>query len=110
MISFEEFEKLFQPILDENIRWEKECNLLEQLYPHSYVVPEGGKLLDDYIELLSKYVDDKNEVINFYCWECDFGKKKQTMQINGYTPEIINNLYDVWYLLYYGFEKLPIAE
>ena len=73
MVSFEEFLDLFQPIENWNNNYNREAELLSKLYPSSHIVPEGDKLIENYISLLSRYVGD-SDWISYYVWECELGK------------------------------------
>ena len=98
-ITLKQFEELFQPILDWNKQFEIEADALKQLFPSSHVVPEGGKLLDSYIKLLSLYVNDVDNFIEYYCWECDFGRKPQDIKFDGKVKFHLACLGDLWNLI-----------
>jgi len=98
-MTLDQFKELFQPILDWNEQYNKEAEALKQLYPSSYVLPESEKILDSYIKLLSLYVQDTDEFIDYYCWECDFGKKPNDVVINGEVHFHLACLGDLWNLI-----------
>ena len=97
--TLDDFVKKFQPILDWNEQFEKESKALTQLYPSSFVVPEGGKLLDSYIQLLADYYNDEGEWIEYYCWECEFGAKPQDVLEDGKVAFHLGCVGDLWNIL-----------
>lgn len=100
MISFEKFTELFKPIIDWDAKYDREVELLKQLYPSSFVVPEDGKLCEAYITLLEELVGDEDKWIDYFVWACELGKQPKAITINNvhevyYKLDSVKALYDL---------------
>ena len=78
-IPFEEFEILLKPIKS-YLEYYDKCNgAIGVLCSSSYATIDlGSSLLDSYIELVNKYIEDECDWIGWFVFENDFGKKKYT--------------------------------
>lgn len=102
MVSYEKFLELFQPIIDWNEKYEKEADLLSKLYPSSFIVPEGDRLIERYIDLLSVYVGD-SDWISYYVWECELGRNPMEVSWNDNTKRIkLNSIKKLYKLIVEG--------
>ncbi len=103
MIEYKQFEAYMKPILDWDAKYEKEAEALKQLYPSSFVVPEGGRLVESYIEILSTFIEDDNDWIDYFVWECDLGKTKPYKYVSIHGKKFkLKNIKDLYNLLVYS--------
>jgi hypothetical protein len=64
----------------------------------------GGKLLDNYIDLLVFIFDDRSELITWYVFENEFGKQKLKTEINGKEVSI-DNTDELFRQLYFQMKR-----
>jgi hypothetical protein len=98
-ISFEEFKKLWEPIEKYQKDYETHSKALKLMYGSSHVVPElGSSLLDSYIDLLEKYLDDKSKIISWYIWERYLDNQNYHIEIDG-KEVCVNSLEDLYNII-----------
>lgn len=82
MISLEQFKLYYEPIIKYNKEFSTTADALDTMFPSSYVVPElGSHLLDSYIEMLTDIMEDSEDFIAYYVFECEDGKKPMKVTI-----------------------------
>ncbi len=95
MITFNEFEKLFNPIIvflddSNNVN-----DALKTIFPSSYVVSElGNDLLDKYIILLASFLNVESDIIFWFVFDNDMGKNEYE-----YNDIKIDSLEKFWSVL-----------
>ncbi len=102
MLSLDQFKEYYEPITQYNEEFDKNVKAVKLMFPSSYTVPElGTHLLDNYISLLSKMMNDTDEFISYYVFDCEDGKKPMSVEIpNGEgTIEILLDSVDQLYNL-----------
>ena len=64
---------------------------------HGGICEIGSKFLDDHIELLSKYVGDEGNWLNWHIWDNDFGKGQKLAGYDGKLRKIdrVSRLWDL---------------
>lgn len=97
MIDYLEFESYIKPIIEDMELFHRQAELLKQLYPSSHVIPESSSLIENYIRLLQKYINDDNDWIPYFVWECDCGKNSSEVEIGNKKIRLktIKDLYNV---------------
>jgi len=96
-IPFEEFEALLKPIKSYLEDLDRSNKAIDQLCPSSYATIDlGSNLLDSYIDVASKYIEDDSHWIDWFTFENEFGKKKYECGCLGKMYKIKNekDLYD----------------
>lgn len=98
MITFEQFEKFMEPISNYRKEYVEAAKALEALTDDSYVAPKlGSKLLDEYISLLSFLTNDRDEDIEYFVSECEYGKRPMKIEFKDgkeFMLDSIKSLYD----------------
>lgn len=79
-MDFEEFKQCFKHLEEFNEEADFQNGLIYKLC--GGMLEHGYMLMDAYIELLSKNVGDENEWINYYIFECEFGKKPMEVTVD----------------------------
>jgi len=107
-MDFLDFENHMNKI-KEHIDESKDFNeKLQSLFTSSYVYCElGDRILNNFIKLLSEVCNDTNEWIDYYVYECEFGKKDLKVYIgekdlNVYTEEktiVLDSVQKLWDLI-----------
>ncbi len=92
----------FHEMIDNMKRHQKEIKKLNKglgkIINESVYSDFGGRLLDNYIDLISLIFNDKTEVITWFVFEKEFGKNDVTANIDGEeirintTQELFNYL------------------
>lgn len=90
-----DFENLFDPILYWVQYSEEEITKIKETTFADYTPTKDVMLVDAYIELLSNIVYDYNNYIDFYCWDCDFGRSPKTVNIYG-QEFVFDSLSNLW--------------
>ena len=100
-ISFDEFERLFNPI----IVFKEECDVIDDalktIYPSSHVFDEHGSyLLEHYIDLLENYLELEFGWISWFVFDNDMGNNELEVSTSvGENPifnKSIKNLNDFY--------------
>jgi hypothetical protein len=97
-ITKEEFLKYMKSIevfLQES---EDSNKAIKLLCDDSFYVKKGDLLLDSYIELLKKLTNDENNWIEYFVFECRFGKNENKVTINNKTFRL-NSVEKLWGIL-----------
>ena len=109
MITFEEFDQIMSNI---KLAWDFEMEMMDISKKYvdkgvlfDYISTSSTFLAVDVIFLLNTNFNlpEDEDIISYYCWECDFGKEKRTIIDTDYKKDpfyLTNNqeLYD--YLVY----------
>jgi len=97
-ITLDSFIKYMGAIDVYNKEYETNAQALTLLYPESYAVPSlGTQLLDSYIELLEKVLEDDSHWISYFVFDCEMGAEEREITINKipYKLNSITSLYDL---------------
>jgi len=104
-ISFDEFERLFNPIQQFLEERDNINDALKTIYPSSHVFDEHGSyLLEHYIDLLENYLELESGWISWFVFDNDMGKNELEAGIDIIDNGIdiidkIKNLQDLYDLL-----------
>jgi hypothetical protein len=97
-VTLESFTKYMKAIAVYDKEYEINAQALNMLYPESYAVPSlGALLLDSYIELLEKVLEDDSHWISYFVFDCKMGAEEQEITINKipYKLNSVTSLYDL---------------
>jgi len=93
MLSFNDFEKHMDTI----IKYYKKDDALSEILEVEGFIVYSGELIDRIIELLEIVMDDADEWIQYWCWECEFGNdaegRVQDKDGNNIPLKTIKDLY-----------------
>lgn len=103
MITFNEFEKFMKPIENYQKEYDETSKALEVLADDCFVIPRlGARLISDYISLLSLMVNDVDEDIDYFVFECEYGKKPMEITYKDETTFIMNSIKNLYECIVYG--------
>jgi len=74
MVSFKEFEKLMDPIINFQKEYKETCKAFKVLSEDFCTPKLGSRLIESYISLLEKYLNITTEDIEYFVWECGCGE------------------------------------
>jgi len=97
-MNFEKFKKYFEYLEKFDRESEKVNKHLSEIAGRGSVCELGYNLYDGFIEMLSEIVDDKNEWIDYYVFECDFGRKPMQVEIFGEKIKL-DSLEKLWRII-----------
>ncbi len=97
-MTFEKFKKYFEYLENFDLDSTHFNKHLSEIAGRGSVCELGYNLYDGFIELLSEIVDDKNEWIDYYIFECDFGLKPMQVQI-GEEKIKLDSIEKLWRIL-----------
>ena len=95
-VSKNELERLIKEIKDFDAEIDKLNEHISAIAPGA-VCDFGGRFLDDHIKLLSKYLGDEGDWINWYVFDNNYGKKQLEAGYDGKVLKIdrISRLWDL---------------
>ena len=98
-MTVEEFESSINNLKEFMKEREKLDDVLNAISPSGTCVCEiGGKVIDDYISLLERSINDKNNSVSWFVFDNDFGSRKLTIGLEGVGEYVISDekiLYEV---------------
>lgn len=98
-MTVEEFESSINNLKEFMKEREKLDDVLNAISPSGTCVCEiGGKFIDDYISLLERSINDKNNSVSWFVFDNDFGSRKLTIGLEGVGEYVISDekiLYEV---------------
>ena len=98
-MTIEEFESSINNLKEFMKEREKLDDVLNAISPSGTCVCEiGGKFIDDYISLLERSINDKNNSVSWFVFDNDFGSRKLTIGLEGVGEYVISDgkiLYEV---------------
>ena len=98
-MTIEEFESSINNLKEFMKEREKLYDVLNAISPTGTCVCEiGGKFIDDYISLLERSINDKNNSVSWFVFDNDFGSRKLTIGLEGVGEYVISDekiLYEV---------------
>lgn len=98
-MTIEEFESSINNLKEFMKEREKLDDVLNAISPSGTCVCEiGGKFIDDYISLVERSINDKNNSVSWFVFDNDFGSRKLTIGLEGVGEYVISDekiLYEV---------------
>jgi hypothetical protein len=98
-MTVEEFESSINNLKEFMKELEKLNDVLTVISPTGTCVCEiGGKFIDDYISLVERSINDKDNSVSWFVFDNDFGSRKLTISLEGVGEYVISNekiLYEV---------------
>lgn len=98
-MTVEEFESSINNLKEFMKEREKLNDVLKVLSPSGTCVCEiGGKFIDDYISLIERSINDKDNSVSWFVFDNDFGSRKLSIGLEGIGEFIISDekiLYEV---------------
>jgi len=97
MISYEKFEQIIEHIQQQIDKDKKLTEYLHEILLDGYSVCKiSDVIVEDLIQVLQIDLLDKVDTIEWWIWECDFGKQHPTIVDGGttYVLDTIKKLYD----------------
>ena len=91
-MTVEEFESSINNLKEFMKEREKLDDVLNAISPSGTCVCEiGGKFIDDYISLLERSINDKNNSVSWFVFDNDFGSRKLTIGLEGVGEYVISD-------------------
>lgn len=98
-MTVEEFESSINNLKEFMKERDKLNDVLKVLSPSGTCVCEiGGKFIDDYISLIERSINDKDNSVSWFVFDNDFGSRKLSIGLEGIGEFIISDekiLYEV---------------
>lgn len=98
-MTIEEFESSINNLKEFMKELDKLNDVLKVLSPSGTCVCEiGGKFIDDYISLIERSLNDKDNSVSWFVFDNDFGSRKLSIGLEGIGEFIISDekiLYEV---------------
>lgn len=98
-MTIEEFESSINNLKEFMKERDKLNDVLKVLSPSGTCVCEiGGKFIDDYISLIERSINDKDNSVSWFVFDNDFGSRKLSIGLEGIGEYVISDekiLYEV---------------
>lgn len=98
-MTVEEFESSINNLKEFMKELEKLNDVLNVISPTGTCVCEiGGKFIDDYISLVERSINDKDNSVSWFIFDNDFGSRKLSIGLEGVGEYVVSNekiLYEV---------------
>lgn len=98
-MTIEEFESSINNLKEFMKERDKLNDVLKVLSPSGTCVCEiGGKFIDDYISLIERSINDKDNSVSWFVFDNDFGSRKLAIGLEGIGEYVISDekiLYEV---------------
>lgn len=94
--DFEIFKKYLETLKEQSDKYNEMAKYIG-LTPESDISNPIYTLIDSYVDVLKHLYEDNLEWIDYFIWECDWGKRPGEVSING--EELILDSYDKLFCL-----------